>query len=260
MKQITDVNELHGILLDIAKEFHRICTENDIPYYMLGGTMLGAIRHKGFIPWDDDMDFGVRREHFNRLKIVLRTQLDAKYKVLTFPESDVMYYDFIKIVDTRTRLEELYKENATGNGINIDIFPLDPATSKEGNSKKIERVLRLHSYRHLSIKPRPMVKKIIALAVKTVFFWWKKDTVIKYIDKHLVEKSGGFIANVYGAWGAKETVPAEVMGKPVLYAFENAEFYGVAMPDAYLKSLYGDYMQLPPAEKRHLHLVGAYWK
>ena len=260
MKQITDVNELHEILLDIAKEFHGICTENGIPYYMLGGTMLGAIRHKGFIPWDDDMDFGVRREHFNRLKDVLRAKLDPRYKVLTFPDSDAMYYDFIKIVDTRTMLKELYKEHVTENGINIDIFPLDHATSKKGNSKKIEHVLRLHSYRHLSIKPRPMVKKIIALAVKTVFFWWKKDTVIRYIDKHLIEKSGDYIANVYGAWGAKETVPKEVMGKPVLYAFENTEFYGVAMPDAYLKSLYGDYMQLPPAEKRHLHLVGAYWK
>lgn len=260
MKQITDVKELHGILLDMGKEFHRICTENSIPYYMLGGTMLGAVRHKGFIPWDDDMDFGVPREHFERLKKVLRKELDKKYSVRTFPESDALLMDIVKIMDNRTVLKELYKENVIDNAINIDIFPLDRAASKEGNCRKINKLMKFQAYRFLSLDSRPFAKKIIAVVVKMLFFWMKKEMVVRYINQHLVESEGPYIANVYGAWGPKETVLSEVMGTPMLYNFEDTQFCGVENSDAYLKSLYSDYMQLPPENNRHLHLLGAYWK
>ena len=73
MKQITDIQTVQSILLDISKEFLRICTKYNIPYYMQGGTMLGAVRHKGFIPWDDDGDFGVSRDNFMLLKQILTT-------------------------------------------------------------------------------------------------------------------------------------------------------------------------------------------
>lgn len=260
MKQITDAKELHGILLDMGKEFHRICTENSIPYYMLGGTMLGAVRHKGFIPWDDDMDFGVPREHFEKLKDVLKKELDSKYSVRTVLDSKALLMDIVKIMDNRTVLKELYKENVKDNAINIDIFPLDRTTSKNGNCKKINKLMIFQSYRFLSVKSRPLIKKIIAIALKVVFFWMNKRMVIRYINQHLIEKEGPYISNVYGAWGPKETVLREVMGTPILYNFVDTQFYGVEHSDTYLKSLYGDYMQLPPENKRHLHLLGAYWK
>ena len=78
MRKIEDIKELQSILLDIAKEFHRICTMYEIPYYMVGGTQLGAVRHKGFIPWDDDMDFGVPRVYFEKLKVLLEESLPDK--------------------------------------------------------------------------------------------------------------------------------------------------------------------------------------
>ena len=74
MKKMT-LDEIHLTLLDIAKEFDRICVKHNIPYYMIGGTMLGAVRHKGFIPWDDDMDFGVPVEYYEELQRILDKEL-----------------------------------------------------------------------------------------------------------------------------------------------------------------------------------------
>lgn len=75
MKEITTAQELHGILIELGEVFHRICMKHHLTYYMLGGTMLGAIRHKGFIPWDDDMDFGMPRADYERLKQLLAAEI-----------------------------------------------------------------------------------------------------------------------------------------------------------------------------------------
>ena len=80
MTKIENVEELHKILLDIAKDFHQVCVDHNIPYYMLGGTMLGAVRHKGFIPWDDDMDFGVERKYLEKLEKIYAEKVNSPYK------------------------------------------------------------------------------------------------------------------------------------------------------------------------------------
>ena len=257
------IDELHGILLEIAKEFHSICVKNKIPYYMLGGTMLGAIRHKGFIPWDDDMDFGVPREYFETLKIILSKELQEKYGLITIQNSDSILIDIVKIQDNRTVIKELYKENLKESvGINIDIFPLDKALNKNcGWKLRLMSLLRsVEAYRFLSSSTRPWHKKIVAQIIKTILFPLDKLTLIKFINNNLISSSGQYIANHYGAWGAKETVHSDVMGSPVLYEFEDTKLYGVSKFDEYLTSLYGNYLQLPPEDKRHIHIKEMYWK
>lgn len=263
MEAIKDTKQLHAILLDLAKEFHAICVRHSIPYYMLGGTMLGAVRHKGFIPWDDDMDFGVPREHFASLATLLEKELPAHAGVLTIDNSDALESDIIKIHDSRTLIHERLKENVKESyGVNIDIFPLDRTPFAPGSSqgKKIGLLLGIEGYRFQSMKSRPFSRKIVAAAIKTLLFPLRKKTLINYINRHLICSEGEYLANHYGAWGDKETVRAEVMGEALLYPFEDTEFYGVHDPDAYLSSLYGDYMQLPPEDKRHLHIDGMYLK
>ena len=83
IKELT-FEELRHHLLEIAKAFDAVCRKNNIPYYMLGGTMLGAIRHKGFIPWDDDMDFGVPRKYFDTLIEIFERDLPSKYNAVQF--------------------------------------------------------------------------------------------------------------------------------------------------------------------------------
>ncbi len=262
MQEICDIKDLHGILLEIAKTFHRICVENNIPYTMLGGTMLGAVRHKGFIPWDDDMDFGVPRESFERLKCILSEKLPEKYGVLTMDNSPALLTDILKIHDKRTIIHELYKEYLTNDfGINIDVFPLDKVRGLNRlKAKKIDFLISIEYYRFLSIKSRPFLKRILALTIKGFLFFLNRKTIINYINRHMIEKDGSFLANHYGAWGIKETVKSDCIFPNQLYDFENVKFYGVAQPDKYLTALYGDYMTLPPEDKRHIHIKGMYKK
>lgn len=263
MKAVTS-DELHGILLGIAKEFARICAAHDIPYYMIGGTMLGAVRHKGFIPWDDDMDFGVPREYFDKLTDLLDRELPGRYHVLTMDNSDALICERIKIEDTRTVVSERWHSKRVKEyGINIDIFPLDECNGDKGmlsKNRAIRALLKVQEYRFLYAKCRPIGKKILAYTIKVLFCWLRKRTIINFIERHLFTK-GDYIVNRYGTWGMKEIVPSSyIIGGGKLLAFEDTAFASVACPDTYLSCLYGDYMQLPPENQRHTHFQDKYWK
>lgn len=260
MKEITSIKEVHSILLDIAKEFHRICTKHNIPYYMLGGTMLGAIRHKGFIPWDDDMDFGVPREHCEHLKQVLKTELPDHYRMFTMDNSETLLTNIVKIADVRTEIFEIYRENISERiGVNIDIFPLDSVDKKAYKHLIVYRMIQLQYYIFLSAQSRSFIKKIISWILKLLFFPLSKKSIIGCVENYLLVE-GDFVANIYGAWGIKEVVPQSVMGKPQFYDFEDTKFFGVENPSIYLSNLYKNYMELPPENQRHIHIKNVYWK
>ena len=263
MRKITDVNELHSILLDMAKTFHDICVKNDIPYWMLGGTMLGAVRHKGFIPWDDDMDFGIPRTDFERFLDVAKYLLPPQYELLTFKNSERILTDTAKIVHKETVIREVFVEDSLPPiGINIDIFPIDPANNNFhlfSKNRMIALLLKLQGYRFLSHKGRPIFRQFAVLMVKGLFCWLKKSTLIDLINSHLIAKEGPNLANHFGAWGTKENVPKEYMGTPKLYTFEDVMFYGVEDPEKYLKRLYNNYMDLPPEDERHFHIQEMCW-
>lgn len=263
MRKITG-DELHTILLDIGKEFAYICRKHNIPYYMLGGTMLGAVRHKGFIPWDDDMDFGVPRSYFERFKVVLSKELPEQYRLLTIDNCDGILSEIVKITDSRTLIREAYKEELKDEmGINIDIFPLDHTDANFGilsANRKIDILNKIQGYRFLSTQQRPLPKKLAAFAVKAILFALKRQSIPRYVREKLIKREGPLTANHYGAWGIRETVPNVVMGTPIPYTFEDTTFLGVADSHSYLTNLYGDYMQLPPENKRHLHIENMWYK
>lgn len=264
MKQI-DIKKCHELLLELGKDFHRICSENGIKYYMLGGSMLGAVRHKGFIPWDDDMDFGIPRDDYEKFKNIAPNFLMTNHTLCLRGDNPYLCADTIKIMDNRTqiRIVQSTDEYSGGIGVFIDVFPLDETnmTWKTKLRYRLFTIVNAINYANRTEDShRPFYKKVISKIIKAMPFINNKTMAI--IDDALIKHQvkGDYFANYYGAWGLKEFVPKYIFGNPVLYDFEDTKFYGVEYPDNYLKLLYNDYMKMPPVEKQHIHLEGFEWK
>ena len=255
-----NIEECHKLLLGIAKEFDAICTKHNIPYYMLGGTMLGAIRHKGFIPWDDDMDFGVPRENYEELMHFLENELPERYKCFTYKNNKAVKSPFAKITDTATRINDPRIDLPIEEqiGVNIDIFPLDYC---EPNDRRIKKIHRIEKIRQIIFINPPeknnlklFVKRILRMLspVSNIYLTNKSNRIASKLKK------GCCLANVFGRWKEKEIIPIDWYGVGTRYAFENVTLCGIKEYDKYLTQLYKDYMQLPPEEKRSVHTNDIY--
>ena len=260
------IKEQHTIILEMAKAFHKVCDNNNIPYYMLGGTMLGAIRHQGFIPWDDDMDFGIPREYFSTFLELCRKELPSHIKVLSSDNSDYTILGFTKLTDTRTIVQERFAPITNERlGVNIDVFPLDHANQNFNlfsKNKMVRMLFKIQKLLFFDPKNRPFIKKVFAKTAQFVcrvnkktipYFLNKKLSSIDNIDDYQM------YANYFGAWGMKEVVLKSVFGTPTLYKFEDAYLYGVQNAEDYLTQLYGDYNVIPNEAKRTVHSSLAYY-
>lgn len=255
------MTDLQKKLLDILKWFDAFCEENDLSYYLIGGTMLGAVRHSGFIPWDDDIDVGMPRKDYMKLQELLK---DTKGKyILETPnsENDDYYYPICKIYDTSTTLIEKKRKNVK-RGLFIDVFPLDGlGNTKEESIKNYAKINRKYDKLLLAVagirKGRSFIKNT-AVAFAMVFgkLFLNHKKLLKDIDKLCMQYDfdsylwGG---NLLGAWRFKEIIPTELFGKPTNILFEGIEVSGVEKPDEYLSYIYGDWRKLPPIEKQVSH-------
>ncbi len=256
-----DIKECHQHLLEIAQCFDQLCAKHHIPYYMLGGTMLGAIRHKGFIPWDDDMDFGIPRPFFDRFIKVAEKELPKQYSLLTRQNSPAIPKGFIKIQLKGSKLiEKVFDTQKPDfyNGIAIDIFPLDGCKSTTWQDrlrlKYIFMLIRIHEGRFCSLDIRKGFKKIAAAFIKTLPI--NEQRLADHIDQ-LIQKwdyeSAAMISNCYGHWKEREIIAKPVFGHPQRYTFGPLQLFGVTDADSYLRHLYGNYMLLPPVEQQLTH-------
>lgn len=259
MRKIENIRELHGILLDMAKAFHQICEEEGVPYFMLGGTQLGAVRHKGFIPWDDDMDFGVPRAYFEQIKSALKKKLPPEYSVYS-REDGIVASGFMKIADNRTIHSHSWDENPDKKfGVNIDIFPLDKIKHK-WKMNLIDVLMKLQGYKIYDASNRPWNKRFLAYFVKILLFGVSKHGIVEFVERYVIEKDGEYITNTFGVYGSKEIIPKDYFGEPGLLDFEDTKLNSVANPHEYLTHIYGDYMKLPPEDKQRVHILNMYWK
>lgn len=254
---MNDLRALQKKLLEVMIIFHKICQENDIKYYMLGGTQLGAVRHKGFIPWDDDIDVGIPREDYEKFIKISSENLPNGIELAHYKKDKKFPYGFSKLYDTKTTLveENNTKEGIIG-GIYIDVFPLDGIgnTYKEAhkNFQKIDFLRRVLYYNTAKVKTKNPIKKLANICFRFLNTYKIISKINNKAEKYDFNSSD-YVVNTYGAWRFKEISKKDVFGNPTLYDFEGHKFYGVEKYDEYLTSLYGNYNELPPEEKRKSH-------
>jgi lipopolysaccharide cholinephosphotransferase len=260
MKELS-LDELKVIELDILKMFHRFCAKNNIRYYLAFGTLLGAIRYKGFIPWDDDVDVLVPREDYDRLLTLF--QDNERYRLLAFERNCNYAFPFAKLCDMTTRLEEMcYPNNGVELGVNIDIFPLDNFNDDlEDAKKEIRRIRKNNACLGYLKVDKPQTDNPLKFAVWSLIIAYCKMRGSKhYVQKIIKEckkpeqKGSRYVGSkVWPIWGDRVITPAEAFDETIEIEFEGERFFAPAGYDIYLTCLYGDYLPEPPVEKRKTH-------
>lgn len=261
MRKIDDIREIHQILIEIARVFHEICNKDNLPYYMIYGTMLGARRHKGFIPWDDDMDFAIDYRYYDRLVKILKKNLPSPYKLITRYDKGGAVGGYLKIINCETIIREdnkLYEDENTG--LFVDVFLLYNASNSLLSLRNavIKGLLVVQHFRFFKFHEMKWSKNLFEKIVKTVFGKLERHQIVDFIEKHLIANRAVCFSTYASIYGRKDIIPQQYYGKPKLYKFEDIELYGVEDADAYLRQLYGDYMKLPPEDKRKVHMQEVY--
>ena len=250
------LKELQAVETDILKHTIEICDKLNLKYYLLGGTLLGAVRHRGFIPWDDDIDIGMPRADYEIFVKEAQRYYPGNVFVQHYTTEKNMPVAWCKIRRSDTAfMESSIRSLKINKGIFIDVFPLDTYPDSDKERKKIDQKDRFYKT-IISKAYTPNSVREVAAKIKntlvTLFFSYKK-AVAKKDQLHKESRKGAMIANYNGAWGKKEIVPAEWYGEGEYLLFENIKCRVPAEYDKWLTQVYGDYMTLPPKEKRITH-------
>ena len=253
-------DEYKVILLKIMDSIDTFCRENNIQYYVLGGTLLGAVRHKGFIPWDDDIDIGMLRKDYDRFCREFHDKNHENYCVISVENNEGYYLPAAKVIDQQTRLRENLNQ-AIDIGAYIDVFPLDyVCPNKVGKFDYFEKdriKTALHNLKKMSVSKNRSIWKNTLVLIGHILCRKSVHSIALDEDKRARELSSDekteWIANYHGAWKVREIMSSALFDETADYEFCGRKFQGVKQYDAYLTNLYGDYMKLPPIEKRVTH-------
>ena len=254
-----DKRELQLKLCDILYAVAKICEEHDIRYYLDGGTTLGAVRHQGFIPWDDDIDIVMPRPDFEYFLKIANEKLPEYYEVRTHkthPGGHV--YPWAKIEDGRTTVVVDWQRHLNyKGGIFIDLFPLDGLPGNKIIRKWYMNLILFLSRKLLSISYidiNKYEKKGIKLCIVKFLHWDICRSGLHHLIHALLRcykyDKCKYVANCIGEYGLKNIMKKEFYGIPVYKEFEGNLYRVPEKYDLYLKQLYGNYMELPPLDKR----------
>lgn len=249
------MNDLQRKLFEMFSWLTSFINKNGLRYYVVGGTMLGAVRHEGFIPWDDDIDIGMPRNDYEKLLELLKEPVD--HYVIESPKSDAkdFLYSFAKFYDMNTTMTEHVRRKVV-RGVYIDIFPLDGiGETYEQSLKNYKKIDRMNMFLAMKVCKYRKERK-----------WWKNFAIflgrlipsnVKKLTRKLdatcakidFDKSK-YVGELMSTYRHKEIMPREIFGKPTLYKFEGITVYGPEKADEYLTKLYRDWRKLPPEDKR----------
>ena len=267
-----NLDELKKIELDILIYVDDFCRHNEIKYSFTGGTLLGAIRHQGFIPWDDDIDLMMDRNNYelflNKFNEFAR---NSDYELITYKNSKNYNYLFAKVVNKRTVVFEKHNKRVENLGVFIDIFPIDYVDDDYDLAVKKLKAIETKKYltvasnwKHFYInKNHGFLRQI----PRFVFFLLSRVLNVKKALKKMEEKfnhnlKSNYSACICGSYSIqKELMESSNFEKYIDVEFEGMKFCAIEKYKSYLESIYGDYMKLPPEEQRVArHTFDAYVK
>ena len=249
----TSLTMLQTRLTKLLQKIHLICEDNNIHYTMLGGTLIGAVRHQGFIPWDDDIDIGMPYEDYIKFINVVTSH---EYEGLAFGipgKTDDYYQTFVKVFDITTTLKEKNRSKSKAKGIFIDVFPL----AYVGNNwLQAYGTVRIHRFwRDILTRKDFRLSKGLFVIVEWIYVLLGKlvslNFAIQRINAHyekLAMKRTLLMADLDG--NNRGIVPAYLFDEFTLYNFGEFRFYGMKKADEYLRRVFGDYMKFPSQNQR----------
>lgn len=257
MKQITDVQELRSIQLAALDKIAAFCDANGINYSLSSGTLIGAVRHKGYIPWDDDIDLYMLRSDYERFLDTFKDE-DGVYSVVSERMGTSYYYPFAKVVDTRTVVHEDEVEGFD-IGVWVDIFPIDYVAE---DKKKRNVQFRLNNI--FNKMWRCKIDRNNPLRTHSSYLFYKyfplSATMVQRLRNRLVfnQPQSALVSNL--SCMNHRYFPARYMQEFIMLPFEDKQYKAMAAYDEYLTTTYGDYMTLPPEDQRVHHEFRAFWK
>lgn len=252
--EVTDIRIIKKLLVKLMSDFHEICEENHLMYNVFGGTMLGAVRHKGMIPWDDDIDVVMPRSDYDSFIDLVRKKYAGSYRIYVYPDEDYCY-PYAKLALNNTLLIEPLRNRYKKCKLYIDIFPVDgyPVHHEKEYFKEMRRLkfFRDHAI-HTIPNPDSFKGRIRTLFAKIC----EIPSVRYYVEREIkLAKSNDYNTAEYvllqgAGWCERGKLEKTVFLDRKLYPFENIQVYGISDYNDHLTRLYGDYMTPPPLEKQ----------
>lgn len=268
-QRTTTLRDIQSAALDVLLDFVRVCDFLELTYYISGGTYLGAVRHKGFIPWDDDVDVAMPRKDYDKLLSCGDELFCEDYRLVHYSKMDGVIHYCAKLESSKYQLIDSTASVPRKVNLWIDIFPLD------GMSDNI-LAARVHKLRLLSLRAlfklslfdkivnqenrnRPFYENIIIDIARHINFskFMNPNKRMQKLDRALSKYdfySSKYVMNFMGSYKFKSIMNREeIYSDGASYCFEGHMLHGPKNYDEYLRKIYGDYMKLPPLEDRNWH-------
>lgn len=258
--------EIKEKLLEMLEYLNQFMCKHNLQYSIMSGTMLGAVRHGGFIPWDDDIDIGMERSEFNRLIDIIHSEdnSDSTYDFIGY-ELGNAYWPFIKMIHKHVIVHE--ENSKTDEHLWIDVFPFDYLPKALGKvypaflGKTVKKLMDYKVSDDLCIEYKEKNDNMFIRGYLRILKYFSGKISFDIINSILKHLSTCFSPNseliMDLTWGTKP-IPKAFFDEMADYRFENLKVKGFHNYDGYLKCIYGDYMKLPPEEKRINHSIVAW--